>query len=171
MDGLADRPTTPVIRDIFFCLALAFLMTACGADDDRQPNPHSLDLATHAASPFPKGAESIKIAEASTKSYTFQIMYPYNSPQTTSFMANDATNLIRTLLRKLVEDGQKPHDQETEISVWTLAIKPGKLGESGHQFDASERYFIWANYDSLSDSIGYEECTEDSTKWRSGHCS
>jgi len=157
------------VSRIFLYLALAFLMTACAADDDRQPNPHSHDLALKAVSPVPKAAESITITEASKKSYSFRIMYPYNSPQTT--MANDATDLIRALLRKLVEDGQKPHDQETEISVWALAIKPGKIGESGHQFDSAERYFIWASYDSLSDSIKFEECTEDSTQWRSGHCS
>jgi hypothetical protein len=171
MHGITDRRATAVIADIFLCLALAFLMTACAADDDRQPNPHSHDLAIQAASPIPKAAESITIREASKKSYGFHIMYPYNSAHNFSSMANDATNLIRTLLRKLVEDGQKPHDQETEISVWALAIKPGKKGESGHQFDSSERYFIWASYDPLSDSIGYEECTEDSTQWRSGHCS
>jgi hypothetical protein len=169
MHGMADRRATAVIAYIFFYLALAFLMTACAADDDRQPNPHSHGLALKAASPVPKAAESITITEASKKSYSFRITYPYNSPQTT--MANDATDLIRALLRKLVEDGQKPHDQETEISVWALAIKPGKIGESGHQFDSSERYFIWASYYPPSDSIQYEECTEDSTQWRSGHCS
>jgi ADP-ribosylglycohydrolase len=144
-------------------------MTACAADDDHEPNPHSMALATQVA--LPKAAESMTIKEASKKSYSFQIMYPYNPTHAAPAMASDATNVIRTLLRKLVEDGQKPHDQETEISVWALAIKPGKIGESGHQFDSSERYFIWASYDSLSDSIKFEECTEDSTQWRSGHCS
>jgi hypothetical protein len=171
MHGIADRRTTAVIAAIFLYLALAFLMTACAADDDRQPNPHSHDLALKAASPVPKAAESITIMEASKKSYRFQIMYPYDSAYTTSSMANDATNLIRTLLRKLVEDGQKPHDQETEILVLALAIMPGKIGESGHRFDPSERYFILASYYPPSDSIGYEECTQDSTQWRSGHCS
>ena len=169
MNRIADCRATAVITDIILYLALALAMTACAADDDRQSNPHSMDLATQVA--VPKAAESMTIKEASKKSYRFQIMYPYNSSHATSSLANDATNVIRTLLRKLVEDGQKPHDQETEISVWSLAIKPGKIGESGHQFDASERYFIWASYDSLSDSIGFEECTEDSSQWRSGHCS
>jgi hypothetical protein len=170
-----DRRATAVIAYIFLYLALAFLMTACAADDDRQPNPHSHDLAVKAASPVPKAAESITVTEASKKSYSFRIMYPYDPSYTTAYttasMGNDATNLIRSLLRKLVEDGQKPHAQETEIAVWALAIKPGKIGESGHQFESSERYFIWASYDPPSDSIKYEECTEDSTQWRSGHCS
>ena len=169
MNRIADRRATAVIADIVLYLALAFVMTACAADDDRQPNPHSMDLATQVA--VPKTAESMTIKEASKKSYRFHIMYPYKSSQNTSSMANDATNIIRTLLRELVDDGQKPHDQETEISVWSLAIKPGKIGESGHQFDPLERYFIWASYDPLSDSIGFEECTEDSTQWRSVHCS
>jgi hypothetical protein len=153
--------------------ALAFVIAACSADgdEDRQPNSHSLELAKQAALSFPKDAQSIKIMEASKKSYGFQIWYQYNASHTTSSMANDASNLIRSLLRKLVEDGQKPHDQETEISVWAVAIKPGKVGESGHQFDSAERFFVWASYNPQSDSIGYEECTEDSSQWRSGHCS
>lgn len=173
MNAIADRPTRSVVANMFLYLALAFLITACGADadDDRQPNPHSLDLAKQAALSFPKDAQSIKIMEASKKSYGFQIWYRYDASRSTSSMANDASNLIRSLLRKLVEDGQKPHDQETEISVWAVAIKPGKIGESGHQFDSAERYFILASYSPLSDSIGYEECTEDSSQWRSGHCS
>jgi hypothetical protein len=159
------------VSRIFLYLALTFLMTACAADDDRQPNPHSHNLAVKAASPVPKAAESITVTEASKKSYSFRIMYPYDPSYTTASMGNDATNLIRSLLRKLVEDGQKPHEQETEIAVWALAIKPGKIGESGHQFDSSEHYFILASYDPSSDSIKYEECTEDSIQWRSGHCS
>lgn len=172
MCGIADRRrATGVIAKIFLCLALAFAITACDDDDDYQPNPHSMDLATQAAKAIPKAAESIMIRKASKKSYSFQIFYPYDLSYPTSSMANDANNLIRALLRKLVEDGQKPHQQETEISVWAVAIKPGKIGESGHQFDASERYFIWATYYAASDSIENEACTEDSAQWRSGHCS
>lgn len=161
-----------IFTKIIFCLALAFAMTACGVDDvDHQPNEHSMDLAGKALSSIPMpGAEEIKISEASKNSYGFQIIYPHDLPYPVSSRAKDATNLIRTLLRKLVEDGQKPHDQETAISVWALEIKPGRKGESGHQFDSSERYLILASYSSVSDSIGYEECTEDTSQWRSGHC-
>jgi hypothetical protein len=172
MYGIANRRRPiGVTANVFLCLALAFGITACGDAEDLQPNPHSMDLATQAAKPMPKAAQAITITKASKKSYSFEIFYPYNLSYPTSSMANDANNLIRTLLRKLVEDGQKPHEQETEISVWALAIKPGKIGESGHQFDASERYFILATYYALSDSIDYEECIEDSDQWRSGHCS
>jgi hypothetical protein len=171
MYGIADRHRAAgVIAKIFLYLALAFGISACGDDDDLQPNPHSMDLATQAAKTFPRVAE-IMIQKASKKSYSFQIIYPYDLSYPTSSMAKDANNLIRALLRKLVEDGQKPHEQETEISVWALAIKPGKIGESGHQFDPSQRYFIWATYDALSDRIENEECIEDSAQWRSGHCS
>jgi hypothetical protein len=172
MYGIVDRHrATGVIPKIFLCLALGFGITACADDDDLQPNPHSMDLATQAAKSIPQAAESIMIKKASKKSYSFQILYPYDLAYPTSSMANDASNLIRTLLRKLIEDGQKPHEQETEIWVSALAIKPGKIGESGHQFDPSERYFILATYQALTDSIEKEECIEDSTQWRSGHCS
>jgi hypothetical protein len=171
MRGMSGPLATGVFTKIFSCLVLAFAMAACSADDDRQPDPHLMDLAAQAASSIPMpAAEKIKVSEASKNSYAFQIIYPYDAPYAVSSMANDATNLIRTLLRKLVEDGQKPHDQETAISVWALEIKPGRTGESGHQFDPSERYLIWASYHALSDSIEYEECTEDSSQWLSGHC-
>ena len=172
MQRTAERQATGAVAKIFLYLALAVALTACGADADLQPNSYSMNLAARAASSIrTPAAEKIKITEASKRSYGFQIIYPYNSPHSVSSIQKDTTNLIRALLQKLVEDGQKPHDQETAISVWALEIKPGKSGESGHQFDPSEHYLIWTSYDPLSDSIRYEECTEDSSQWRSGHCS
>jgi hypothetical protein len=172
MQRTTECQATSALAKIFLYLAVAVSLTACGADPDLQPNSHSMDLAAQAASSIRTPAvEELKITEASKGSYGFQIIYPYNSPHSVSSMEKDTTNLVRALLKKLVEDGQKPHDQETAISVWALEIKPGKTGESGHQFDPSEHYLIWASYDSLSDSIQYEECTEDSSQWRSGHCS
>jgi hypothetical protein len=172
MQRTAERQATGAVAKIFLYLALAVALTACGADPDLEPNSHSMDLAAQAASSIrTPDVEELKITEASKRSYRFRIIYPYNSPHPVSSMEKDTTNLIRALLKKLVEDGQKPHDQETEISVWALEIKPGKTGESGHRFDSSEHYLIWTSYDALSDSIRYEECTEDSSQWRSGHCS
>jgi hypothetical protein len=172
MQRTAERQATAAVAKIFLYLALAVALTACGADPDLEPNSHSMDLAAQAASSIRTPAvEELKITEASKRSYGFQLIYPYNSPNAVSSMEKDTTNLIRALLKKLVEDGQKPHDQETAISVWALEIKPGKTGESGHRFDQSEHYLIWTSYDPLSDSIQYEKCTEDSSQWRSGHCS
>jgi hypothetical protein len=172
MRAMLGRPTRGVFTEIFLCLALAFAMTACGGADDRQPNLHSRDLAAAAAVSIRIPVEAkIKITDASKKSYKLQIIYPHNSGYSASAMASDATNLVRAMLRKLVDDGQKPHDQETEISVWALEIEPGKIGESGHHFDPSEHYFIWASYNPPSDNIGYEECTEFVDQWRDGHCS
>ena len=172
MQRTAERQATGAVSKFFLYLALAVALTACGADPDLQPNSHSMDLAVQAASSIRTAAvEELKITEASKRSYGFQLIYPYNSPYPVSSIEKDTTNLIRALLQKLVEDGQKPHDQETAISVWALEIKPGKSGESGHQFDQSEHYLIWTSYDPLSDSIRYEECTGDSSQWRSGHCS
>jgi hypothetical protein len=131
-----------------------------------------MDLAAQAASSVRTPAvEELKITEASKRSYSFRLIYPYNSLHSVSSLQKDTHSLIKEPLKTLVEDGQKPHDQEIAISVWALEIKPGKKGESGHQFDPFEHYLIWTSYDPLSDSIKNEECTEDSSQWRSGHCS
>lgn len=172
MERTVERQATAAVAKMFLYLALAAALTACAPDPDLQPNSHSMDLAAQAASSIrTPAAEKLEITEASKRSYGFHLIYPYNSAQSVSSMQKDATSLIRELLKRLVEDGQKPHDQETAISVWALEIKPGKKGESGHQFDPSEHYLIWTSYDPLSDSIKNEECTEDSSQWRSGHCS
>jgi hypothetical protein len=75
------------------------------------------------------------------------------------------------MIRKLIADGQQPHDQEIGIWVWGHITVPGSVGESGHQFEAYEQSVFRADYYPQVDSIEYEDCSPDVQHWRFGHCS
>jgi hypothetical protein len=146
---------------------LALAVAGCGDDDDR-PDPHATDLAQQVAASSPLNARAkVQVHEAKKKEYTFNILY-LNFPMNGQA---DATDLIRAMIRKLLADGQQPHDQEINIWVWGHIMEPGIVGESGHRTEAYERSIFSANYYHLYDSIEYEDCSPDVRHWRWGHCS
>jgi hypothetical protein len=147
---------------------MALAVSACGGED--QPDPHSMDLAKQVSnsSPIAKRAK-IQIIKATKRDYSFSIVYPtYIDPLVGSPDAND---LIRSLIRKLVADGQQPVDQKITIFVWGVIIEPGAVGESGRRSDSYERQLFRADYYYGSDAITFEECNADVRQRRLGHCS
>jgi hypothetical protein len=153
-----------VIRTIAGVL-LAFTVIGC---DEDQPDPHSMDLAKHVAnsSPIAKRAK-IQVTGATKKRYSFNIVYP----TVPSNGQSDATDLTRAMIRKLLADGQQPHDQKINIFVWGNIIEPGTVGESGHRSEPHELALFRADYYYGYDSITYEECSPFVQQWRFGHCS
>jgi hypothetical protein len=144
---------------------LALALTGC--DDDR-PDPHAMDLAKQVAASSPLNTQTkVQVKEAKKTNYTFTVLYP-------GFPSNgqaDATGLIRAMIRKLLTDGQQPHDQKINIWVWGHITEPGTVGESGHRNEAYERSVFMANYYADLDVIEYEDCSDDVRHWRWGHCS
>jgi hypothetical protein len=158
-----------VIRTIAGLL-LAFALIGC---DEDQPDPHSMTLAEQVVASTPMMARAtVKVREAKKRSYVFNIVYPPSSYPLTVTETN-ATNLTRAMLRKLLADGQQPHDQKIDVHVWSKVTVPGSTGESGHRFDSFERAVLWTIYTGEYDSISSEECVPliDRSSWRFGHCS
>jgi hypothetical protein len=145
---------------------LALAVASC--DDDDRPDPHAMDLAKQVAASSPLNARTkVQVKEAKTTDYNFTVLYP-------SFPSNgeaDATGLIRAMIRKLLADGQQPHDKKINIWVWGHIMVPGSVGESGHQTEGYEQSVFMANYYPDLDVIQYEDCSPDTRHWRWGHCS
>jgi len=148
-------------------VAVLLTLALTGCDDD-QPDPHAMDLAKQVATSSPLSARTrVQIKEAKKTEITFNVLYP-------AFPSNghaDATGLIRAMIRKLLDDGQQPHDKKINIWVWGHITEPGSVGESGHRGEAYERSVFMANYYAELDVIEYEDCTPDTQHWRWGHCS
>jgi hypothetical protein len=144
---------------------LAFAMTGCS--DDYQPNPHSMDLATQVVGSSPIASRAkIRIEDANKKRYLLAIIYP-TAPLNGQ---SDGTDLTRAMIRKLLADGQQPHDQEISITVYGITIESGTVGESGRLGKDSERILFRATYYPLTDAIGYEDCDLDPLQSRHGPC-
>jgi hypothetical protein len=101
---------------------LALAVATCDGDD--RPDPHAMDLAQQVAASSPLNAlTEVQVKEAKETEITFNVLYP-------GFPSNgqaDATGLIRAMIRKLLADGQQPHDQKINIWVWGHITVPGTV--------------------------------------------
>jgi hypothetical protein len=131
-----------------------------------QPDPHAADLARQVIASFPSGRTKITVTTATKKDITFNVLY------STDYMVDgqrEGKDLIQAMIRKLLADGQQPHDKKIHIHVWGNTIAPGTVGESGHKTEPYEHPFYWSRYEPDLDYIDFENCGMQ--PWRFGHCS
>jgi hypothetical protein len=131
-----------------------------------QPDAHAMDLARQIAASFPSGRTKITVADATKKDITFDVLYPGGVNVDGQ---PDGKALVQAMIRKLLADGQQPHDQKITINVWGKSIVQGTVGESGHRSDDYEHSIWWSRYEPDGDYIDYEDCGLQ--PWRWGHCS